>query len=362
MKLEETIKTEYANIDKSTIQISKTEDLECLSLFFSLYKKIMHHIVRSETPPESSIHLIKNWMKKEIKNKNFTYAKEDVEKFSFALAEIQQDFPKNTLSTRFSIYTGLFLSALINIHHEQTKMPEEYTIHTSQFDSQLEYLCYQNTANVRVIGSVGDSFCAEMICGNVHLEGNARDRACEYMIDGTVQIDGDVADYLCLKMEEGKITVNGSTGSFPAQDMNRGNVHIYGNTIGTCREMKGGTVIVEGNDTDNCAWRMSGGTLLIKGNVGERIGVFAQKCYIHVARNAGKDAGLGMISGILRIDGKVGINAGNYLDGGNIYINGDCESIAASAKKGRIYVKGKQVFPYMETDWISQMYHCMFKW
>ncbi len=370
MKLEETIKTEYANVNKTTLQNAKTESSEYLQIFFSLYKKIMLELNSTGSFWTSNDMIdnciqrgLKKWTDIETKvEPERMYTKEDIEKFSFQLAEIQNNFPNNYQGTQFSNYTGLFLSALINIHHAKTKTTNEYIIHTMQFDSPLNNLCYKNTANVRVIGNVGDYFCVEMIFGNVHLEGNSGDYACANMIDGTVQIDGNAAKNICTQMKEGNVTVKGSTEGCPAHTMYGGNLHIYGNSAGVCTRMEGGTVTVEGNDTNSCAFRMSGGKLLIKGNVGNYPAFGAHDCYIHIQGNAGDDVGTEMTNGVLRIDGNVGINVGSRLNGGNIYLNGDYESIAQNTHKGRIYVREKQVFPYMEDDLFSQIYHHMFKW
>jgi hypothetical protein len=90
--------------------------------------------------------------------KDLRYSAADVEKFSLALAEFQDE-------GQFSKKAGLFLSALINNGNDT-----DYIIHTGHLKPIL-WLGYKNSKNITVEGNAGDFVGPRMEGGEIHING-----------------------------------------------------------------------------------------------------------------------------------------------------------------------------------------------
>jgi formylmethanofuran dehydrogenase subunit C len=174
--------------------------------------------------------------------KNLLYTSEDIERFSLALADFQQE-------KEFPWKAGLFLSALINNGNEN-----DYTIHVHHLGESLHNIGFRNKKNITVNGNAGND-------------------VGEKMKDGSITVMGDVRDRIGYWMKGGSIDVMGNAGSFIGRDMKNGSITIKGNTegdVGTC--MEGGSIAVAGNAGNDVGELMEGGCVTINGNAGIRIG------------------------------------------------------------------------------------------
>jgi hypothetical protein len=150
--------------------------------------------------------------------KKFGYSAKDVENFSLAFVESQDEM-------HFCEKAGLFLSALIN-----NSMYSDFVIHTSHLAVPIDHLGYRNTKNIFVRGHVGSDAGHGMEGGAITVEGDA---------------GGHVGDY----MRAGIIIVGGNAGR-----------------VGY--SMDGGTVIVGGNVDGVIGWMMRGGEIRLEGGYG----------------------------------------------------------------------------------------------
>ena len=151
--------------------------------------------------------------------KDMTYSTKDVELFSIALAEFQDE-------ELFAEKAGLFLSALINGGAETN-----YIVHTKHLEKELWFLGYQNTKNIRIKGNAGSSAFDTMETGVVIVEGNCGQVFAKSMKGGTIIINGDAQSWCSAEeMEGGIIIIKGdlkgdNDGSAP---MDGGEIHVYG--------------------------------------------------------------------------------------------------------------------------------------
>lgn len=150
-----------------------------------------------------------------LKNlEGINYTAEDVEKFTIALAEFQDE-------KDFSKKAGLFLSALINNGNDT-----DYTVITNHLSEPLHCFAYKNRKNIVVEGNVGESFAHYMEAGTVLIQGDAGDHLANRMIDGEITVEGNVG-FGAASIQGGKVTIKGNAGhSFGS--MQGGEIHIEG--------------------------------------------------------------------------------------------------------------------------------------
>ncbi len=217
---------------------------------------------------------------------NLSVSAKDIECFTIALAEFQDE-------KWFAEKAGLMLSALINNGNE-----EDYTISTKYLiarpqEAVIYHLGFRNTKNIII-------------------EGNDITRVGHKMQRGTIIVKGDVSAYAALEME-------------------------------------GGTIIVEGYGDYAPGHGMRGGELIIKGDTGPYVGDSMTGGKIHVLGNViSESAGKGMQGGVIIMEGNGGLWVAPVMRGGEIYLNGDYASIADNMYGGKIFHKGKLIFPIGE--------------
>jgi hypothetical protein len=184
----------------------------------------------------------------------------------------------------FTFKAGHFLSALIN------KSPEsDFIIHTRHLDVKIEHLGWSNTKNI--------------------------------------VIEGDSGDLLASFMLKGRITVKGNSGMF------------------TCYGMKKGEIVINGDSGPSLGWHMKGGEITVKGNTGTETGQGMTNGKIVICGNSGDFLGAHMRGGKIIVQGDTGIGTGIGMISGEIRIEGDCKSFDDNVKRGKIYHKGKLIFP-----------------
>jgi len=149
------------------------------------------------------------------KVRGINYSARDVEKFSFALFEFQDE-------KYFSLKAGTFLSVLINKGKDT-----DYVIHTRHLNKEIDGLGLFNTKNLVVDGNAG------MDVGNG-------------MKKGSITVNGNAGAYVGAGMEGGKITLNGNASHDVGQGMEGGEIHLEGNYGNLGYGMEGGKIYHEG--------------------------------------------------------------------------------------------------------------------
>lgn len=129
------------------------------------------------------------------------YTAEDVEKFSIALADFQDE-------AKFAQKAGRFLSALINNCSEK-----EFVIHTGHLTMPIDNLGYLNRKNITVEGSVGISVGSNMIKGIITVNGDAGTNTAFRMKGGEIIIRDDAGNGIGGAARGGIVEVQGECGS-----------------------------------------------------------------------------------------------------------------------------------------------------
>lgn len=133
--------------------------------------------------------------------KNIHYSARDVENFSIALAEFQDE-------EGFVDKSGYFLSALIN-----NSSDSDFVVHTAHLQYKVNFLGYENTKNITIEGDVGRFLGNQIISGNISINGNT-------------------GRWVGAEMRGGNIRVKGNTGLYPGCNMKGGEIHIEGTIKG----------------------------------------------------------------------------------------------------------------------------------
>ena len=173
----------------------------------------------------------------------------------------------------------------------------------------------------------------------------------------------EIGDYFNVSGEAGdlnelKIIIEGDVSNVKriGEKMTGGEIIIHGNVgMHVGNQMKGGKIVVNGDADDWAGAMLKGGELEITGNAGNYVGA------------ANRGFWKGMENGIIRVKGKVGVealtwvsgskpgkrfptlicgSAGSFLGihshGGTIIVEGDCDRcVGADQVRGTIVVKGK---------------------
>ncbi len=134
--------------------------------------------------------------------KNHSHSAADIQQFSIALAEFQEEI-------WFFINAGLFLSALMNNGKDNN-----YVIHTRHLSVPIIHLGYKNTKNITVKGDVGNTVGYSME-------------------KGLITVKGDADAWIGYKMNGGTICVEGDAGTAVGTWMNGGEIHIEGEICGS---------------------------------------------------------------------------------------------------------------------------------
>jgi formylmethanofuran dehydrogenase subunit C len=108
------------------------------------------------------------------------YSAKDVEDFSVMLAEFQGE-------RRFSEKAGIFLSLLVSDGRDA-----DYIIHTAHFAVPISQIGTQNTKNITVKGSAGDSLGFLMKRGLISVQGDAGRDVGLMMEDGEIRVEGAI--------------------------------------------------------------------------------------------------------------------------------------------------------------------------
>lgn len=143
-------------------------------------------------------------------------------------------------------------------------------------------------------------------------------------------INGSFAklDFIGKQLKDGSITINGDVGAYLAQEMESGTIEVKGNAgLYAACEMKNGCLEITGNCGDFLAAAlpgnkqgMRGGTVLVKGNVGERAGDHMRRGLLLIEGNAGDYCGSRMVAGTIAVMGHTGRYLGYAMRRGTLLL------------------------------------------
>jgi formylmethanofuran dehydrogenase subunit C len=264
---------------------------------------------------------------------NLQYTAKDVEGFSIALVEFQDE-------DNFSVKAGLFLSAVINSGNDSN-----YEIHTQHLKMPPDVLGYNNEKNIVVNGDVGYMVGGEMRGGSITVNGDAGSSVGEWMNGGNIVVNGNGGHSIGEQMRGGCITIKGNVGSEVGSGMEDGNILINedaGSRVGW--EMEGGSITIDGNVGWMVGDHMKNGSITVKGNAGCNVGDRMENGLITINGNVDEgNVGFYMGGGRIIINGNAGYEVGCGMGGGEIRLEGDYDSLTDSMQGGRIYHKTKLV-------------------
>jgi len=164
------------------------------------------------------------------------YSSKDVERFSIALADFQNE-------DHFARKAGYFLSALIN-----SGIDEDYTIHTSHLGKNIIELGYQNRKNIFVDGNCGGTIGIGMRSGVIHVTGDVGPSLGFRMHGGIILVDGNANDHVGSNMDGGTIKILGNVGMYLGRSMEEGHILVYGEILPQIADdMKGGVIELFGS-------------------------------------------------------------------------------------------------------------------
>src|SRR3989338_823431 len=240
---------------------------------FTRYKKEPTHGVRRADVKENQVlgqlkeawskfssygHPDKNNYSEAIVLIQFRYSAEDVEKFSIALAEFQEE-------SGFSAKAGIFLSALIN-----NGTDEDYIIHTNHLTQTINLLGYENTKNVIIDGNLGVFTFYKMKTGQVKVNGNVDNYIGKLMAGGQIIVNGNIDAWVGIEMSGGELIVNGNVRIWLGSDMSDGKIVVNGNVdicVGWC--MTGGMIVINEEVNGGVGKAMNGGEIHLNGGHGD---------------------------------------------------------------------------------------------
>ncbi len=185
MKLTQQIEKEYASITPERIAEIKT---------YSVPKEMPHALdifLNNFCPKNSTFNNQTANFEYEISLAmiqvlSFNYTSENITSFSLALSSFEEH--------RYFYRTGIFLSALINVHQEKTKATQPYVLFTNYLNKKIAHLCMNNKSIIQIIGDCGISCGFQMESGTIIVEGSTESRVGEHMCNGEIHVKKNTAE------------------------------------------------------------------------------------------------------------------------------------------------------------------------
>ncbi len=177
MKLDDTIRNEYAQLQEKTtkeLAVQETDSLLQIVKFYEQLPLILDSVVTNNdlfTLSEFYDSLIK-----ELNENKFSYSANDITTFSTIFTRLPLQNAANSPA-----YLGLFITSLINFHYAnyihpakpQENIQEPTYLLLFPKSLALDFVGYKNCAKVTIKGDVGSHFGTEMMKGVLHLHGKA---------------------------------------------------------------------------------------------------------------------------------------------------------------------------------------------
>lgn len=148
--------------------------------------------------------------------KGLKYSSKDIETFSIALAEFQEE-------KDFEHRAGVFLSVLINSCKEK-----DFTIITKHLLKKTDCIGYLNTKNITIYGDAGGYVGSDMGRGRILVKGSVGISAGLKMKGGELIIEGDSGKWVGTEMTGGEITIKGDVGPEVGTQMSGGKIYLEG--------------------------------------------------------------------------------------------------------------------------------------
>jgi len=162
----------------------------------------------------------------------------------------------------FELFTGLYLSALINESKDK-----DFKIFTNYLSKTIDYIGYKNRKNIVVTGNAGWWVGGGMEDGEMTVNGNAGDWGGWNMEGGKITVNGNAGYGVGWNMKNGEITVKGNAGNGVGDGMENGKITINGNAgWGVGDGMKGGGIHLNG-DYKGLGYYFCGGNIYHKGKL-----------------------------------------------------------------------------------------------
>ncbi len=125
---------------------------------------------------------------------------------------------------QLNLLLGSFLSALVNIHYEQTQRKETYLLFTTEevddFEDANRHLGFRNNgANILINGNAGDYLGEEMISGKITVLGKAKSHIGQDMKGGKIYVQRGCETLYLNKTDcsGGEIYIEGNIGNIVEQ-------------------------------------------------------------------------------------------------------------------------------------------------
>ena len=308
MKLTDIIKTEYETVNPKTvsdikINFKKTEEVQELVNAFLYFLQHVRDPFLQYHNYETHMNFIAE--RALVRVQDIPFSSEDITHLTVLMEEHSH--------TRDYSSAGVFLTKLISNHFKKNPEVSSYTLLLENQRNHLDsLLSFFDGPIVNIFGDVGHNFCSNIENGTIFLHGNVYGNVGENMYNGSVQIYGNVT---------GKV----------GKEMKNGSIKIFGNSEDEIGDwMKNGKITVEGNAESLVGKMQEGGEIIIGGKVTQEVGAYMKGGKITIKGDTLSYIGHGMENGTIYLEGSyLGLHKEK-----NGYIN-----------KGKIYHKGKQIFP-----------------
>ncbi len=138
---------------------------------------------------------------------------------------------------------GLFCSALINAHYENTKQTGEYEIILPITNKKPSYIGYANNgATIHITGESGDYLGTEMKSGKIIVYGSCENHTGYMLEGGEIIVEKNVGIETGSFMKAGHITIKGNAAYNLGRHMLGGRIDIYGTIEDTYISTNGGKI------------------------------------------------------------------------------------------------------------------------
>ncbi len=239
MKLDDIINKNYASIEQKIVLPPKNQTTQGIKIIVEAYKKLEEYKT-SDFENKIDLHQRYTYLRKKIINKMDikNIFPDEITQFSSLLTEFK-DRP-------FFLITGLFLSALINYHHEKTRYEGTYTLLMNDLPVELDFVGFYNKSNLHIIGNLGKYTCHTMSKGTVFIEGNTSLFLGTAMSGGIISLHGETGEILCPNMMGGKVTIHKTAKKGIGYQMEGGTIELLGTYQEISPSCEYGTIIHQG--------------------------------------------------------------------------------------------------------------------
>ncbi len=220
MKLTQTIEEEYRHVESAIKKEVKADCEDCKLDLVPLYQKYLESR-NCNTGPRRSAENIYHTCLHFLKKSKEEYAIQDINTFSLQYTTI--------LGCTDHTDFGIFISALINKHFEETRTKKEYTVFINKEKSEISFLGMENEgANIQIVGSTGGFAGFYMKKGFLHISGDAGYKLGYEMSGGKIIVEKNADTEVGTSMKGGQIHIKGDAKDIIGSHMTNGIIKIDG--------------------------------------------------------------------------------------------------------------------------------------